>query len=151
MAGPVQPVWLILTAAASHIPFQSLSPPVERRDGNQLQGTAGQPGACRGTVPGKRRAEPREAQAAALAGVTPQKSRMSWGFLSSRLSWSKVTATKRVGSRQGGAPAHGLGADGINGDGVKEGRSQPSVAQCWGDELMFSPENSGELLLLQPR
>lgn len=106
---------------------------------------------ARGTVPGKRRAEPREAQAAALAGVTPQKSRMSWGFLSSRLSWSKVTATKWVGSRQGGAPAHGLGADGINGDAVKEGRSQPSVAQCWGDEPVFSPENSGELLLLQPR
>lgn len=40
---PVLPVWLILTAEAFHIPFQSLSPPVERRDGNQLKGTAAEP------------------------------------------------------------------------------------------------------------
>lgn len=37
---PVLPVWLILTAAAFHIPFQSLSPPMERRDGNELKGSA---------------------------------------------------------------------------------------------------------------
>lgn len=46
VAVPVWPVWLILTAGAFHIPSQSLSPPAERRDGNQLKATAAEPGAA---------------------------------------------------------------------------------------------------------